>query len=108
MKLLGATNQKQVVASISHYDCVSAGEGADYINLIQITALAIQESQAKQYGLKLRKHSPNYLRITNSIKFANTESGISKTLEFCRKKNIQMLTLSKKRAKHSAGELADL
>ena len=31
MKLLGATNQKQVVASISHYDCVSAGEGADYI-----------------------------------------------------------------------------
>ena len=31
MKLLGATNQKQVIASISHYDCVSAGEGADYI-----------------------------------------------------------------------------
>jgi hypothetical protein len=31
MKLLGRTNQKQVVASVSHYDCVSAGEGADYI-----------------------------------------------------------------------------
>jgi hypothetical protein len=31
MKLLGRTNQKQVVASVSHYECVSAGEGADYI-----------------------------------------------------------------------------
>lgn len=31
MKLLGVTNNKQVVASISHYDCRFAGEGGDEI-----------------------------------------------------------------------------
>jgi hypothetical protein len=31
MKLLGVTNGKQVLASVSHYDCRTFGEGEDYI-----------------------------------------------------------------------------
>ena len=33
MKLLGRTNGKQVIASISHYDFISLGEGEDYISV---------------------------------------------------------------------------
>lgn len=31
MKLLGVTNNKQVLTSVAHYDCRSFGEGDDYI-----------------------------------------------------------------------------
>ena len=31
MKLLGVTNNKQVLTSVAHYDCRSCGEGEDYI-----------------------------------------------------------------------------
>lgn len=78
MKLLGRTNGKQVIASISHYDYVSVGEGDDYISADGGQILTNHHAgHTKGWGRVVWfEVSQNFAELFNDYQFRSTASGV--------------------------------
>ena len=112
MKLLGRTNGKRVVASISHYDCVSDGEGEDYIMADGGAILANgYAGYTRGWGEVIWFEIPEtfaelYSDYQSTQASVNMESGILKMCGFYQKKNGRLILLKRRQVIGAGGRTA--
>jgi len=80
MKLIGRTNGKQVIASISHYDYVSVGEGDDHICADGGQILTAQYAgYDRGWGTVIWfEVAQNFAELYSDYQFRSTRSGVQR------------------------------